>query len=107
MPKLQVRVDLDGEIAEKFEALKRKTGISSNAQLVRFMVSYMYEDIVERGRPFSPEERAELEGWEKRKLDALKSIADPEFLNWLLEHTDELEVLKKLYEELKSKSGAK
>jgi len=47
--KVQIRVDLENEIAEKFVALKRKFGLTSNAQLFRLLVTLAYNEISGEG----------------------------------------------------------
>lgn len=45
MPKVTIRIDLEGELAEKFNALKAKHGLKSNAELVRLLITAAYEKI--------------------------------------------------------------
>ena len=43
--KVQIRVDLENEIAEKFLALKGRFGLTSNAQLFRLLVTLAYNEM--------------------------------------------------------------
>lgn len=48
MPKKEtynVRVLLEGEMAKRFEAVKRFYGLQKNADLVRLLITLKYEDI--------------------------------------------------------------
>jgi len=42
---LRLSIVLQGEIAKKFEAIKRKYGFESSADLFRLLVSEKYDDI--------------------------------------------------------------
>jgi len=43
--KLEVRVVLNGEVAQRFLEIKRRKGIGNNADVVRFVVSEYYEQM--------------------------------------------------------------
>lgn len=42
--KLTVRVDLEGEILDKFEALQKRYGVKSAAEVVRILITQAYEN---------------------------------------------------------------
>lgn len=105
MPKVQIRVDLDGEAAEKFLALKKKVGLTSNAEMIRYLIAIVYEDAFLRSRPVSEEERRRFDEWEERKAKLLEALTKPEFLQMVLEMRDEIERLKRVIEEIRSEKG--
>jgi len=43
--KIQIRLDLEGELADKFRAIKRKKGIGNNVDVVRNLISEAFEAI--------------------------------------------------------------
>ena len=43
--KVRIRLDLKGELAEKFIALKKSFGLTTNAQLVRLLVTIAYNEM--------------------------------------------------------------
>lgn len=47
--KLEVRVVLEGEVAQRFLAIKKRKGIGNNADVVRFVVSEYYEQMNKQG----------------------------------------------------------
>ena len=53
------------------------------------------------GLPLTQDAIREVEEWEKRKAEAMKNLTNPDFLLMLAKMQQELEMLKKLYEELK------
>ena len=46
MTKLAIRVDLEGDIAEKFLKLKEKWGLKSYTETVRHLIKIMYDEIM-------------------------------------------------------------
>ncbi len=46
----QVRVVFEGELRNRFEAVKRYYGIARNADLIRMLVTLKYEDLKKEGR---------------------------------------------------------
>ena len=43
--KIQLRLDLQGDLAEKFKAIKQRKGIVNNTDVVRFIINEAYEDL--------------------------------------------------------------
>ena len=48
---VKIGIVLQGEMAKKFEKIKRKYGLQSNADLLRLLVSQKYEEIQMRESP--------------------------------------------------------
>ena len=46
MTKFAIRVDLEGDIAEKFLKLKEKWGLKSHTETVRHLIKIMYDEIM-------------------------------------------------------------
>ena len=44
----QVRLVLEGEMAKRFEAIKKKYGLESNADVVRLLITLEYDKIASR-----------------------------------------------------------
>ena len=42
--KVTIRIDLDGEMAQKFSYLKNKSGLKTNADVVRLMITQKYDE---------------------------------------------------------------
>ena len=103
MPKVQIRVDLDGEAAEKFLSLKKRLGLSSNAEVVRYLISFVYDEIAGRGLPLTPDELKRFDEWEKKKTELLNALTKPEIMQMLLAMQDEIKRLSKIVEELQKK----
>ena len=40
--KVSIRIDLDGELAKRFQLIKLKMGVKSNSELVRILISREY-----------------------------------------------------------------
>ncbi|AGK61178.1 hypothetical protein Asulf_01179 [Archaeoglobus sulfaticallidus PM70-1] len=47
--KLIIKVELDGEYIDRFNAVKERAGVSMNAEVVRFLINYYYKNEVEGG----------------------------------------------------------
>lgn len=45
--KVTIRIDLDGELAQKFLTLKKKYGLKTNADVVRFIITQTHEKLSE------------------------------------------------------------
>ena len=45
MEEVVIRIILEGEDAQKFEAVKRYLGLKSNTEVIRFLVSSKYHEI--------------------------------------------------------------
>lgn len=58
--KLGLRVDLDGDVMHKFQALKRKLGMKANTDVIRFLINQSYAEIQpHEAEVEAPEVRAE------------------------------------------------
>lgn len=44
--KIQLRLDLEGELAEKFNEYKRRKGLVNNTDVVRLMINEIYENMI-------------------------------------------------------------
>jgi len=45
--KIQIRIDLEGEIAEKFKAVKQDKGIENNTDVIRSLIVDAYKKLKE------------------------------------------------------------
>jgi len=45
--KVQIKVDLTGEAAQKLKLIKEYYGITSNAEIVRLLITRMYAQLIE------------------------------------------------------------
>jgi hypothetical protein len=50
-PLLKISLVLQGEIARKFEAIKRRFGFESNTDLFRLLISQKYDEMFSATRP--------------------------------------------------------
>ncbi len=46
---LSLRVVMDEELESKFNTIKKELGLTSNAEVVRFLVNRFYKELVNRG----------------------------------------------------------
>jgi len=47
--RIQIRLDLEGELAEKFKAVKRKRGLVNNTDVLRLLINETYETLPTKG----------------------------------------------------------
>jgi len=47
--RIQIRLDLEGELAQKFNAVKRKKGLVNNTDVVRLLINETYESLPRKG----------------------------------------------------------
>jgi len=47
-PKISIRLELDGDMASKFEELKEEWGMLNNTEIVRRMIKETYNNYVRR-----------------------------------------------------------
>lgn len=47
---IQIRLDLKGDIAEKFMQIKKRYGLESNTDLLRLLISKTYEELNRENR---------------------------------------------------------
>jgi len=47
--KLTIRIDLEGELAKKFEIIKREKGIENNTDVLRNLISEAYKQLQKEG----------------------------------------------------------
>jgi hypothetical protein len=45
--KIQIRIDLEGEIADKFEAVKKDKGLENNTDVVRSLITDAFKKLQE------------------------------------------------------------
>ena len=43
--KIQIRLDLEGELAEKFKIVKREKGLENNTDLLRLLITEAFKEI--------------------------------------------------------------
>jgi hypothetical protein len=43
--KLSIRLDLEGELARKFEKIKREKGIANNTDVIRLLITETYNQL--------------------------------------------------------------
>jgi hypothetical protein len=43
--KLSIRLDLEGELARKFEKIKREKGIANNTDVIRLLITETYNEL--------------------------------------------------------------
>jgi hypothetical protein len=46
---LSLRVVMDDELEDKFNKIKDELGLSSNAEVIRFLVNRFYKELVKKG----------------------------------------------------------
>jgi len=46
---LNLRIKMDKDLEDKFNTIKNELGLSSNAEVVRFLVNRFYKEIMKKG----------------------------------------------------------
>jgi metal-responsive CopG/Arc/MetJ family transcriptional regulator len=44
---IKIRLNLDGELAAKFDAIKKRKGLKNNTEVVRYLISALYHTLEE------------------------------------------------------------
>lgn len=58
--KLLLRVDLDGDLVRKFQAIKKRMGLKNNTEVIRSLINQRYDELQPQEAELEvPEVRAE------------------------------------------------
>jgi hypothetical protein len=47
--KIQIRIDLEGDVAEKFNAIKADRGLENNTDIIRLLITEAYKRLPKEG----------------------------------------------------------